>query len=93
MGLRLFFLPNFPGATFIQGGTFIPDSIIPDSRVYLKRRKLRTLQLCLILLSRGRQAERDRHMTGYYSVMIAPPMLLYILSFASEREEVGKKNY
>ena len=88
MGLRLFFLPNFPGATFIQGGTFIPDS-----RVYLKRRKLRTLQLCLILLSRGRQAERDRHMTGYYSVMIAPPMLLYILSFASEREEVGKKNY
>ncbi len=26
MGLRLFFLPNFPGATFIQGGTFIPDS-------------------------------------------------------------------
>ena len=26
MGLHLFFLPNFPGATFIQGGTFIPDS-------------------------------------------------------------------
>ena len=26
MGLCLFFLPNFPGATFIQGGTFIPDS-------------------------------------------------------------------
>jgi hypothetical protein len=26
MGLRLFFLPKFPGATFIQGGTFIPDS-------------------------------------------------------------------
>ena len=26
MGLRLLFLPNFPGATFIQGGTFIPDS-------------------------------------------------------------------
>ena len=26
MGLRLFFLPNFPGATFIQGATFIPDS-------------------------------------------------------------------
>ena len=26
MGLRLFFLPNFPGDTFIQGGTFIPDS-------------------------------------------------------------------
>jgi hypothetical protein len=26
MGLRLFFLLNFPGATFIQGGTFIPDS-------------------------------------------------------------------
>ena len=26
MGLRLFFLPNFPGAMFIQGGMFIPDS-------------------------------------------------------------------
>ena len=26
MGLRLFFLPNFPGATFIQGAAFIPDS-------------------------------------------------------------------
>ena len=26
MELRLFFLPNFPGATFIQGATFIPDS-------------------------------------------------------------------
>ena len=25
MGLRLFFLPNFPGATFIQRATFIPD--------------------------------------------------------------------
>ena len=25
MGLRLFFLPTFPGAMFIQGGTFIPD--------------------------------------------------------------------
>ena len=26
MGLRLFFLPNFPGTMFIQGATFIPDS-------------------------------------------------------------------
>ena len=26
MGLRLFLLPNFPGATFIQGGTFITES-------------------------------------------------------------------
>ena len=25
-GLRLLFLPNVPGAMFIQGGTFIPDS-------------------------------------------------------------------
>ena len=25
-GLCLFLLPNIPGATFIQGGTFIPDS-------------------------------------------------------------------
>ena len=29
MGLRLFFLPNFLGAMFIQGGTFIPDSRVP----------------------------------------------------------------
>ena len=26
MELRLFFLPNFPRATFIQGATFIPES-------------------------------------------------------------------
>ena len=26
MGLRIFFLPNFPGATLIQGAMFIPDS-------------------------------------------------------------------
>ena len=26
MGLRLFFLPNFSEATFIQGATFISDS-------------------------------------------------------------------
>ena len=26
MGLRLFFFPNFPGAMFIEGATFIPDS-------------------------------------------------------------------
>ena len=26
MGLCRFFLPNFPGAMFIQGATFIPDS-------------------------------------------------------------------
>ena len=28
MGLCLFFLPNFPWATFIQGAMFIPDSRI-----------------------------------------------------------------
>ena len=26
MGLHLFFLPNYPGAKFIQGARFIPDS-------------------------------------------------------------------
>ena len=31
MGLRLFFLPNFPGATFIQRGAFIPDSRVGRS--------------------------------------------------------------
>jgi hypothetical protein len=38
MGLRLFFLPNFLGATFIQGAMFIPDS-----RVY-KKQKICTWQ-------------------------------------------------
>ena len=33
MGLCLFFLSNFPGATFIQGATFIPDSRVLGSRV------------------------------------------------------------
>ena len=32
MGLRLFFLPNFPGATFIQGATFIPDSRVMNKQ-------------------------------------------------------------
>ena len=26
MGLQIFFLTNFPGAMFIQGATFIPES-------------------------------------------------------------------
>ena len=30
MGLRLFFLPNFPGATFIQGAMFIPNSRVRE---------------------------------------------------------------
>ena len=30
MELRLFFLPNFPGATFIQGATIIPDSRVTE---------------------------------------------------------------
>ena len=30
MRLRLFFLPNFPGTTFIQGSTFIPDSSVGE---------------------------------------------------------------
>ena len=35
MGLLLFFLPNFLGATFIQGGTFIPDSGVPHLNMLL----------------------------------------------------------
>ena len=31
-GLRLFFLTNFPEATFIQGATFIPDSRVHDEQ-------------------------------------------------------------
>ena len=30
MGLRLFFFPNFAGAMFIQGATFIPDSRVGE---------------------------------------------------------------
>ena len=43
MGLRLSFLPNFPGATFIQGGTFIPDSKVGQ--------KIKSLEDCLDLLT------------------------------------------
>ena len=32
MGLCLFFWPNFPGATFIQGGTLIPDSRVSNTK-------------------------------------------------------------
>ena len=35
MGLRLFFLPNFPGAMFIQGATFIPDSRVSGGKYQL----------------------------------------------------------
>ena len=34
-GLLLLFLPNFPGATFIQGATFIPDSrVLNTDQIY-----------------------------------------------------------
>ena len=36
MGLRLFFLSNFPGAMFIQGATFIPDSRVINYAVGFK---------------------------------------------------------
>ena len=39
MGLRLFFLPNFPAATFIQGATFIPDSRVSKSENLLQVKK------------------------------------------------------
>ena len=35
MGLRFFFLPIFPGATFIQGGTFIPDSRVHTKSIFV----------------------------------------------------------
>ena len=37
MRLRLFLLPNFPGATFIQGGTFIPDSRVTKYHIKKSR--------------------------------------------------------
>ena len=35
MGLLLFFLSNFPGAMFIQGGTFIPDSRVLTKKMQI----------------------------------------------------------
>ena len=37
MGLRLFFLPNFLGATFIQGGMFIPDSRVAQKASHTRK--------------------------------------------------------
>ena len=49
-GICLFFLSNFPGATFIQGATFIPDSkvtLIESSlpRIHQKMRSVITFGL------------------------------------------------
>ena len=47
MRLRLFFLPNFLGAKFMQGGTFIPDSRVDshdDQKDWLSKNTF--LQLC-----------------------------------------------
>ena len=38
MGLCLSFLPNFPGAMSIQGGTFIPDSRVAPPGFFLGKR-------------------------------------------------------
>ena len=38
MGLRLFCLPNFPGAMFIRGATFIPDSRVTQFFLRTKSR-------------------------------------------------------
>ena len=51
MGLRLFFLPNFPGATFIQGGTFIPDSRVGESEDYLSYCKDASPHFCSTLMT------------------------------------------
>ena len=40
MRLCLFFLPNFPRATFIQGATCIPDSRVVCERMTRNRRKM-----------------------------------------------------
>ena len=39
MGLRLFLLPNFPEAMFIQGGTFIPDSRVGTFFINFERKQ------------------------------------------------------
>ena len=40
MGLCLFFLPNFPGATFIQGATIITDSILIRTNLFAHARQI-----------------------------------------------------
>ena len=48
-GLCLLFLPNVPGAMFIAGGTFIPDSRVLDStKVRLPQKKLQNVTNILI---------------------------------------------
>ena len=50
MGLRLFFLPNFPGATFIQGATFIPGSRVVDAKIRASDKDLPVpIQTCVLL--------------------------------------------
>ena len=48
MGLRLFFLPNFPGATFIQGDMFIPDSRVVGKGHDMTVTKLKWLRSYLV---------------------------------------------
>ena len=44
MGLRLFFLRNFLGTMFIQGGKFIPDSRVRNTWMFPKTRSCCTTQ-------------------------------------------------
>ena len=46
MGLHLFFFPNFPGATFIQGARFIPDSRVQISWDAFAKKSADILSFC-----------------------------------------------
>ena len=50
MGLRLFFLPNFPGATFIQEAAFIPDSRVLIFKVKKPDKNIQENLLCVQLI-------------------------------------------
>ena len=54
MGLCLFFLPNFPAATFIQGSMFIPDS-----RVFKKTSINKSWSPSLIFVKEKKKNQKD----------------------------------
>ena len=73
-GLCLLCLPNIPGAMFIQGGTFIPDSrvCISDSNITAE-----SLQESLIILS-FKEIQMWHKKGIYFHVFL---MILFLLFF------------
>ena len=61
MGLRLFFLPNVPGATFIQGGTSIRESRVGSKK---SQKRMRNVTLLLGTSEYVVLAENERFFRG-----------------------------